>query len=500
MKYRSTAPGKDEKMKKAETCLPKKGRSHKEILNELRGFAKNDPDYKKSRTWSLVYYLGEGHTRFLQQAYNYYFSANGLNPTVFQSLKRMESEVVRITANLHHGDRQVAGVMTSGGTESCLLAVKTYRDMAREQKTIKKPEMVLPTTAHVAWEKGAKYFGVKAVHAPLDKSLRVDIKAVKKLINKNTVMILGSAPEYPHGMIDPIEELGEIAKDKNIPLHVDACLGGYLLPFAEMLGYPVPAWDYRVEGVTSISADTHKYGFSAKGASTVTYRSIEILKYQLYVYENWPGGIFASPALLGTRPGGAYAAAWAALQSLGENGYRKLTKTIIETAEKLKAGIEAIPELEVLGKPMGSVFAYHSKSRDVNIYAVGDQMEKRGWQIDRLQFPEALHAMVTPLHAAIVTRYLKDLRQAVRTVKGKPELSEKGAAAMYGMIANIPLRGMVRKNVLKMFAEMYGPDAKMIDPATAGLSSDEGGGDKPDFATRVAMAYLRVKNRFRKQD
>lgn len=485
-------------MKTSDTRLPKKGRSHKEILNELRSFSINDPDYKKSRTWSLVYYLGEAHTRFLQQAYNYYFSANGLNPTVFQSLKRLEHEVVRITANLHHGDRQVTGVMTSGGTESCLLAVKTYRDMGREKKKIKKPEMIIPTTAHVAWEKGAEYFGVKAVHAPLDKSLRVDIQAVKKLINRNTVMILGSAPEYPHGMIDPIEKLGEIARQKNVPLHVDACLGGYLLPFAEMLGYPVPLWDYRVEGVTSISADTHKYGFSAKGASTITYRNIEILKYQFYIYENWPGGIFASPALLGTRPGGAYAAAWAALQSLGEDGYRKLTKTIVETAEKLKSGIEEIPELEILGKPLGSVFAYRSKDRDVDIYAVADQMEMKGWQIDRLQFPEALHAMVTPLHEKIVRQYLKDLRQSVRTVKGNPEFAEKGAAAMYGMIAHIPLRGMIRKNVMKIFAEMYGPDAKMLDPSAAGISGDEESVDKPDFATRMAMAYLRLRKRIRK--
>ncbi len=478
--------------------LPKKGRGRKDILKQLRDFGKEDPDYKHMRTWSLVYYLGEGHTKFLLDAYGAYFSANGLNPTVFRSLKRLENEVVRITAGLLHGDRNVVGVMTSGGTESCLLAVKTYRDMGRAKKRIRKPEMVIPVTAHVAWEKGAEYFGVKAVRAPLDKSLRVDLRAARKLVNRNTVMILGSAPEYPHGMIDPIEGLGEIAREKKIPLHVDACLGGFLLPFAEMLGRSVPPWDYRVPGVTSISADVHKYGFSAKGASVITYRSLEILKHQLFVYENWPGGIFASPALLGTRPGGAYAAAWAALQSIGEEGYRKLAKTILDTADKLRAGIGAIPELEVLGDPAGSVFAYTSKSRDVNIYAVGDRMEAKGWQIDRLQFPEALHAMVTPLHDKIVSKYLKDLRDSVREVKGRPELAETGGAAMYGMIANIPLRGMVRKNVLKMFAEMYGPDATMIDPASASMPG-EGAGEKPDFATRAAMAYLRVRNRFMKK-
>jgi glutamate/tyrosine decarboxylase-like PLP-dependent enzyme len=476
--------------------LPEKGLDKKQILKQLDAFAAHDPDYKKSRTWSLVYYLGDEHKDFLMQAYEKFFSANGLNPTVFQSLKKLETEVVQMTAALLHGDSHTVGMMTSGGTESCLLAVKTYRDMGRSERGITRPEMVIPETAHVAWEKGAEYFGVKPVRAPLGKDFRVDPKAVEKLVNRRTVMILGSAPEYPHGIIDPIEELGHIGLKKKVPVHVDACVGGYILPFMEKMGVPLPLWDYRVPGVTSISADTHKYGFAAKGASTLTYRSVDILKHQLFVYENWPGGIFASPGILGTRPGGAYSAAWAALMATGMDGYVELTRVTMETTHKLKAGIQSIPELEVIGNPESSLFSYRSLDKNVSIYAVGDQMEERGWQIDRLQFPEALHAMVTPGHAKIVGEYLSDLKESVAMVKADPELATKGGAAMYGMIANIPLRGMVKKNVLKMFAAMYGPDAKMIDPSDGGMNADDGAPEeKPDMATRLAMKYIRWKQR-----
>ncbi|HPA73918.1 MAG TPA: aspartate aminotransferase family protein, partial [Spirochaetota bacterium] len=426
-----------------------------------------------------------------------YLSANGLNPMAFKSLKQLESEVVRMTANLLHGGRDTAGVMTSGGTESCLLAVKTYRDMGRVEKRIRRPEMVIPETAHVAWEKGAEYFGVKAVRAPLRGDFGVDVGAVRKLVNRNTVMILGSAPEYPHGIIDPIQELGAVAYDRNIPLHVDACLGGYLLPFIEKLGVALPAWDFRVPGVTSVSADAHKYAFSAKGASVILYRSADILKHQFFVFENWPGGVFASPALLGTRPGGAYAAAWASIMALGEDGFLKNTREILKASNKLKEGIRAIPELDIIGTPLTAIFAYTSKSKNVNIYAVADVMEKRGWHIDRLQRPDALHAMLTPLHLKVIPLYLKDLRESVEHVKLHPELASKGGAAMYGMISHIPLRGMVKKTVLKMFADMYGPDAKMIEPEGMSLEG-EGPAEQPDLATRAAMWYLKMRERFRK--
>jgi len=465
--------------------LPEKGRSRKAVLEEMKDFGKNDPDYKNGKTWSLVYYLGEEYSQFLNDAGQMYSSSNGLNPMAFQSLKRFETEVVRMTADLLNGDDEVVGIMTSGGTESCLLAVKTYRDMARK-KGIKSPEMILPESAHVAWEKGAEYFNVKAIHVPLDKEYRMDVDKVKKAITRRTVMILGSAPGYPHGVVDPIESLGAIALEKNIPLHVDACVGGYLLPFVEKLGYPVPKFDFRVPGVTSISADTHKYGYSAKGASTILYRNMDILEHQIFVFTEWPGGIFASPGLLGTRPGGNIAAAWAAMQAMGEDGYLENAKKIMDTTQKLIQGIEAIEGLEIVGKPEMSLVAYKSSSKKISIYALGDQMEKKGWHIDRQQKPECLHAMVTPLHREVMTQYLDDLKKSLEYVQANPKLSLQGGAATYGMVSKVPFRGMVKKNVLKMMRDMYGPAGKVVDFS----KSDTRGG----FIEKIARLFLRFKS------
>jgi glutamate/tyrosine decarboxylase-like PLP-dependent enzyme len=449
--------------------FPAQGLPHQEVLTRLREFSSGDADYRSGRTWSLVYWLGDQHTRFLQDAYNCYFSENGLNPLAFSSLKRLETEVVRMTAGLLHGGAEACGTMTSGGTESCLLAVKTYRDRARRKRPwVLWPEVIVPTTVHVAFEKAAHYFGVKLVHAPLGKDLRVDVAAVKRRITRNTVAIVGSAPCYPFGVVDPIAELGELAQRKGLPLHVDACLGGFLLPFVERLGLPVPAWDFRVPGVCSISADVHKYGYAAKGASVLLYRQVDLLQDQFFVHTDWPGGVFASPALLGTRPGGAVAAAWAALMALGERGYLDLARSVMDTTRRLVAGVGSIPGLQVLGRPDLSVFAYRSTERDLSIYAVGDRMQARGWHVDRQQGPESLHAMVTPRHAEVADAYLADLRDSVEEVRREPGLALQGGAAMYGMIAHVPLRGLVRDAVMKMMREMYGPQGLIADPQAAG--------------------------------
>jgi sphinganine-1-phosphate aldolase len=469
--------------------IPKKGLSRQSVLKTMKEYGGRDADYKSGKTWSLVYFLGDEHTEFLKEAYGAYFSENGLNPMAFESLKRFESEVISMTAQMLNGDENSVGTMTSGGTESCMLSVKTYRDMAKAKKLLPgKPEMVVPESVHVAFAKAAEYFGIKFVRAPLDDDCRVNVKAVKRLINRNTIMLVGSAPSYPHGVIDPIEELGEIALKKNIPLHVDSCLGGFLLPFVEKLGYEIPPFDFRIPGVTSISADLHKYGFSAKGASTICYRNMDYMKHQFFITESWPGGIFASPALLGTRPGGAIAAAWGAMTTIGEDGYTKNAKLIMDTTQRLMDGIRAIPELDIVGKPVASVFAYRSTSRDVNIYAVCDVMEKKGWNIDRNQRPEALHAMVTPHHARVVDRYLEDLREAVSEVRKNPELAHQGGAAMYGMIANIPLRGMIKNNVLKMMMDMYGPQSQM--------PNFENPGEDGDWSMKAGMAFVKMKKRF----
>ncbi len=445
--------------------IPEQGISREEVLEALRAFKEGDADYKSSRTWSLVYYLGEEHHQFLTDAFSMFMSENALNPIAFQSLRRLEHEVVRMTADLLGGDGDVVGTMTSGGTESCLLAVLAYRDRAAAAGRFRlrrvQPEMIVPESVHVAWEKAAHYFGVRIVRAPLRDDFRVDVDEVAKRINKNTILIVASAPSYPHGVVDPIAELGQLAQAHGVPLHVDSCLGGFMLPFMERLGYDVPPFDFRVPGVTSIAADVHKYGYGAKGASVILYRNMDYLKHQFFVYENWPGGIFISPALLGTRSGGAIAAAWAAMKAIGMDGYLELTRKVMETTKALQDGIRSIEGLGILSNPEMSVFAYGATDKKLNIFAVADQMEERGWLMDRLQRPEALHAMVTPLHERIVGQFIGDLTESVEYVRANRQAARSGSAAMYGMIAKVPLRGLVKNEVRKMMEQMYGPEMKM---------------------------------------
>jgi len=471
--------------------IPPKGRSYNDILEEMESFRQKDVNYHQGRTWSLVYHLSVEHTNFLKQAHGLYFSENALNPMAFQSLKRFEHEVIRMTADILHGDENVVGTMTSGGTESCLLPVMTYRELAKRKKHFGSfnPEMIAPESIHVAWEKGAKYFGAKMISIPLQENYQVDLKSLKKKINSNTIMIVASAPSYPHGVIDPIEELGQIALNHQIPFHVDSCLGGFMLPFMEMEGYKVPPFDFRVPGVTSISADVHKYGYAAKGASTILYRNMDYLKHQFFIHQNWPGGVFASPALLGTRPGGSIAAAWAALNAIGVNGYRKISSSIMATTKILIDGINGIEGLQVMGKPAMSVFAFTSADKEVNIFAVGDQMEERGWHVDRLQRPEGLHAMVTPAHQQVTEEYLKDLKASVEKVRFEPKLGTRGNAAMYGMIAHVPFRKLIKKEVMKMMKKMYGPECEM--------PLDQSG--KEPLSIKVGAKLLNKINRLRKK-
>lgn len=466
--------------------IPRKGLPRDQVLEQMEASRTNDANYKDGKTWSLVYYLGEEHTAFLNQAHNMFSSANALNPMAFKSLMQMEAEVVRMSANMFHGDKDVAGVMTSGGTESILMAVKAYREWARKKRPwIWRPEIIMPISGHAAFDKAGHYLGVKIVHAPVKDDLTVDVKAVKRLINRRTIGIIGSAPGYPHGVVDPIAALGALALKHKIPLHVDACLGGFLLPFVSQLGYDVPAFDFRVPGVTSISADIHKYGYAAKGASVILYRNIEYLKQQFFVQANWTGGIYASPSFAGTRPGGPIAAAWAALNAIGEEGYLDLARQTMIISKTLQAEINDIEGLRVLGNPVMSVFAYNSTDPKVDIFAVSDIMTAKGWHIDRQQNPMSLHVMVTPAHAGSHQQYIEDLKEAVAHVRAHPELSSEGSAPMYGMIAKMPFRGMVKQSVLKIMEGMYGPEAKVPDL----------GNEEPDLAQKLGGYVIQAKDK-----
>jgi len=474
--------------------MPQKGLGEHEILAQLDTFKAEDPKYKNGKLWSLVYYIDEAHQQLLKDSYFKYSSENGLNPTAFKSLKKMENDIISATADILNGTEEVCGVVTSGGTESCLLAVKTYRDMAKQKRRVRKPEMIIAETAHVAWYKASEYFGVKIRQVPLDDSLAPNLKKLRSMINRNTVMILGSAPEYPHGTIDPIEAMGEIAEKHSVPLHIDACVGGFILPFMEMNGEKLPKWDYRVPGVTSISADIHKYGYAAKGASTITYRNLDYLRYQMFIQADWSGGVFASSALLGTRPGGAYAGAWAAIQYFGIDGYKQLADETIQAVNTLKRGIESIPELVIMGEPLGPLFAYQSCNADVNIFAVGDQMENKGWKVNKNQKPDGLHAMVTSQHLKVVDDYIADLKDAVATVKANPELANQGGAATYGMISHVPLRGMIKEKVLELYSELYRAGGGALDLSNTANSYSEDTTPK-GIVDRVLTWYVNRQTR-----
>ncbi len=442
-------------MVRPKVTLPEKGIPEENLFAVMEDLRKEDTNWREGKVWSLVYHATDKHTEMLKKAYTMFFSKNALSPIAFPSLKKFEIEVISMAVDIFNGDKRCCGSMTSGGTESILMAIKTYRDWARDKfPNIKEPEMVLPSSAHPAFDKGADYFGVKSVRVPVDeKTHRADVEGIKKAVNENTILIVGSACDFPRGVVDPITKLALIAQEKGLPLHVDACLGGFMLPFVKKLGYDVPDFDFSVPGVTSISADVHKYGYGAKGASTILYRKERIWKYQFSVYTDWSGGIYISPSMRGTRPGGALAAAWIALRALGTDGYLNLAKIVMGTSKKLMKGINDIPELYIIGEPVMSVFSFTSDTIDV--YNLGDLMDKKGWHLDRIQFPNALHMMVNPHHAEIVEPFLKDLKESVHEVVENPGSTSDGDAAIYGMVASLPDRDKVKDYIINFLKSQY---------------------------------------------
>jgi sphinganine-1-phosphate aldolase len=467
--------------------LPRTGMQADSVLTEMRTLRERDVKWQEGKTWSLVYNAGEEVTALLKEAYTLFFSENALNPMAFPSLKQFEAEVISMTAGLLGGGEAAAGNMTSGGTESLLMAVKTARDWARAtDPTNTAPEMILPATAHPALDKAAHYFDVRPVRIPVGPDFRADVQAARAAITPRTILMVGSAPSYPQGVIDPIPELASIAKENGLLFHVDACVGGFMLPFVRRLGYPVPDFDLSVPGVTSISVDLHKYAYAAKGASVILYRNRDLRRYQFFVSTGWSGGIYASPTMAGTRPGGAIAAAWAVMRYLGEEGYLALADTVMHTVTTLRAGIEAIDGVEVLGDPAMSILAIGSDR--LNVYEIADGLTQRGWHLDRQQFPPSLHLTVTHAHAKVADRFLADLAQAVAEARrfGWDKLSNsvqvglvrtatkllppglmsalatrasaltgiegatlpRRSAAMYGMMASLPNRGDVDELVL----------------------------------------------------
>ncbi len=419
-------------------AIPEQGRAHEEVLADIDAARHDDADWQAGRTFSLVYYAGPEHTAFLKQAHQRLFSENGLNPLAFGSLRKFEAEVVRMTATMLNGGPEVAGTMTSGGSESIMMAMKTYRTWARAEKGEHTPNVVAPVTLHPAFDKACHYFDIELRKAPLLASGEVDVEALQALADDHTIAAVVSAPNYPNGVIDDVTAVGAWAAERGIGLHVDGCLGGFILPWVEALGHDIRPFDFRVEGVTSMSADVHKYGFAAKGASVVLYRDADLRRHQFFAATGWPGGLYVSPTAAGTRPGGSIAAAWAAMQAMGRDGYLAIAERSMQAALRMRADIEAVDGLAIVGEPKATVHAWQSTSDDLDVYAVADALEARGWHLNRQIRPSSVHAIVGPRHMELVDEWAADVKAAADEVRGRPELSGQGQAAMYGMMASVP--------------------------------------------------------------
>ncbi|KAG1055962.1 hypothetical protein G6F43_002107 [Rhizopus delemar] len=431
-------------MSKEEGCdihlqLPSKGFTEEEVMKSLQKLSSlKRADWEGGKVSGSIYHGGEDLTRLLSEAYKIFAVANPLHPEIFPGIRRMEAESVAMVLSMYNAPATGCGTMTSGGTESILMACKTYRDMYKDLKGINYPEMVVPDTIHAAFMKAASYFNIKLVTVPVDPiTLKVDLKRVSRAITKNTVMIAGSAVNFPHGIADDIVGLGKLAMKHNIGLHVDCCLGSFIMPFLEKAGLPTTPFDFRVEGVTSISCDTHKYGFAAKGSSIIMYRNSSIRKYQYFLYSQWTGGIYASPSIAGSRPGALIAGCWAALMHMGEDGYLNSCKQIIGARKIMQDGVLSIPQLHVKGDPIGPVLTFGA-NEPYNIYDIGDKLSTRGWNLSAVQNPAALHISVTLPWVNSAEQFVKDLRECVKELVDDPSSGNGATAAIYGTAASVP--------------------------------------------------------------
>ncbi|KAH7319655.1 glutamate decarboxylase/PLP-dependent protein [Stachybotrys elegans] len=438
--------------------LPKEGLAFDVVRDELQALANMDHTRWEDGYVSGAVYHGEEDLIQLQtEAYGKFTVANPIHPDVFPGVRKMEAEVVSMVVNMFHGPPGAAGVSTSGGTESILMACLAARQKAYAERGVTEPEMILPETGHTAFRKAGEYFGIKihlvACPAP---SYQVDVRTVSRLINSNTVLLVGSAPNFPHGIIDDITALSKLAVRKKLWLHVDCCLGSFLVPFLEKAGMESTLFDFRLKGVTSISCDTHKYGFAPKGNSTVLYRSAEHRAYQYFVSPDWSGGVYASPGIAGSRPGALIAGCWASLVSVGEAGYVDACTKIVGTTKQIMHAIKSTPvlggELEILGKPLVSVVAF--SARNLDIYDIADGMSSKGWHLNALQNPPAIHVAVTMPMVKVWEKLIADLeavveaereKERVRIAEGKGSKGKAmgDSAALYGVAGSLPNKSVV---------------------------------------------------------
>lgn len=398
--------------------IPTKGRPWSELKTELENAKKNDFSWRKGRMALYFYYLNEEVKKVQQEAYLTYWTENAMGQRAFPSMKKLESEVIEMGLSLLHAPANATATFTSGGTESIFLAVKTARDWARATKGKTNPNMVIPRTAHPAFDRAAEYLNISVIRVKTTRNdFRADVAEMEQRIDKDTIMLMGSAPNYPYGVFDQIGDIAALAQKHGLWMHVDACVGGFLAPFVRKLGYDIPDFDFSIAGVTSISADLHKYGYAAKGASLMLLRDADLQKHQVFNFSNWERGAYMNSTAQGTRSGGAVASAWAVMNFLGEEGYMKWAAVIMDTVGKLTDGIKAIPGLTVLEPHELCLFVYRSVDPDLDIGAVADAMTERGWFVGRQAEPPGIHMHLNPVHAETADEYLEHLREAVGEVR-----------------------------------------------------------------------------------
>jgi sphinganine-1-phosphate aldolase len=422
--------------------LPANGMDEKKILARLNSSSEAN-SWEKAQVSGAVYHNRSDIKEISLKAFELAFHANPLHAELFNPIRQCEAEIIQWCSNSCHGGVIAAGAVTSGGTESIILACLAARNRGEEVFGIKNPEIIIPTTAHVAFRKAEALLNVKMIEAPVDPiTLQVQGSKVKKLINSNTVMIVGSAPQFPYGIVDPIQELSDLVLTYKgrIGLHVDACLGSLLITSMEKAGFPIPPFDFSLPGVTSMSQDPHKYGYTAKGTSVILYRDKEWRKYQYSIHSNWPGGIYGTPTIAGSRSGGITAAAWAAMAYLGEKGYIEATKRIISISRTLKEELKKISEIALMGDPQLSLLAIKSNHPQLNIYQLSDKLKAKHWHLNDLQYPPGIHICLTDIHATypnFCQEFSKDLKEGIRESIALPE-NNKGKASLYGEMQKIP--------------------------------------------------------------
>lgn len=400
------------------------------VLAETLDAGRHDVAWDKGRVFSLAYYAGAEVHEIAERAYAMYSSANGLNVDAFPSLRTFQSDVVGRVLSWLGGDSSSAGFMTSGGTESILMAVKAARERGRAERGVEAPNAVLPTSAHAAFEKACHYFGVESRRVPVRSDWRADVDAMRAAVDENTVLLVGSAPQYPQGVIDPIEDIARLALECGVNMHVDACMGGVTLTHMRRLGEQVPAWGFDVDGVTSISVDLHKYGYTAKGASVIAYRDKRQRSYQTFVTDNWLGGVYGSSGVLGTKSGGPFAAAWAVMRFLGDEGYDRLTLAARSTALRLADAIESTPGLVLRARPDSTLLSFGWEGGDVGVLAA--RLAERGWYVDQQGPPPSLHCTVMAAHEATIDEFIDDLRTCV--AMGADDIASTSSPAAYGTV------------------------------------------------------------------